>query len=112
MSVGSSDPVFELISEMTADSIERADMDPQTLMLVRLAALVAVLAPPASYVTNLAVAEEVGITPEQVRNVLIAVSPIVGTPHVTAAIGNIARGLGMVIAAEEAFAEDAEVDVD
>lgn len=38
---------------------------------------------------------------EQVRAVLISVSPIVGTPHVVAAVGNIARGLGIVIEARE-----------
>lgn len=101
MSVSAKGPVFDLISDMTMDSIERADIDSQTLMLARLAALVAVQAPPASYIANLAVAEEVGLTIEQIQAVLIAVTPIVGTPHVVAAVGNIARGLGMVIEAGE-----------
>jgi alkylhydroperoxidase/carboxymuconolactone decarboxylase family protein YurZ len=94
-------PVFDLIGEMTTSSIERADLDPTTLMLVRFAALVAIQAPPASYVTNLAVAEEVGVDVEALQAALIAVAPIVGTPRVVAAIGNIARGLGMVIEAED-----------
>jgi alkylhydroperoxidase/carboxymuconolactone decarboxylase family protein YurZ len=94
-------PVLDLIRDMTADSIERSELDRQALMLVRLAALVAVEAPPASYVANLAAADEVGLTAEQIRGTLIAVSPIVGTPHVVAAIGNIAQGLGMVIEASE-----------
>ncbi len=98
------EPVFDLIREMTTDSIERTDLDPKTLMLVRLAALVAVQAPPASYIANLAVAEEVGLIAEQIQAVLIAVSPIVGTPHVVAAVGNIAHGLGIVIEAAEAAA--------
>jgi hypothetical protein len=70
-------------------------------MLVRFAALVAVHAPPASYITNLAVAEDVGVEVEGLRSVLLAVAPIVGTPRVVAAIGNIARGLGMVIEAQD-----------
>jgi alkylhydroperoxidase/carboxymuconolactone decarboxylase family protein YurZ len=94
-------PVFDLIGEMTTSSIERADLDPTTLMLVRFAALVAIQAPPASYVANLAVAEEVGVDVEALQAALIAVAPIVGTPRVVAAIGNIARGLGMVIEAED-----------
>jgi alkylhydroperoxidase/carboxymuconolactone decarboxylase family protein YurZ len=98
MSTTADQPVLDLLGEMTLDSIERSDLDPKTLMLVRVAALVAVQAPPASYVMNLAAAKDVGLTPEQIQSVLIAVSPIVGTPHVVAAIGNIARGLGMVIA--------------
>jgi hypothetical protein len=94
-------PVLDLINGMTASSIEAADLTPETLMLVRFAALVAVQAPPASYVTNLAVAEDVGVDVESLRAVLLAVAPIVGTPRVVAAIGNIARGLGMVLEADD-----------
>jgi alkylhydroperoxidase/carboxymuconolactone decarboxylase family protein YurZ len=101
----SDQPVLDLVSDITRDSIERADLDPQSLMLVRLAALVAVDAPPASYVVNLAVADELGLTAEQVRAVLIGVMPIVGGPRVIAAIGHIARGLGMVVEAMEEMEE-------
>jgi hypothetical protein len=66
-------------------------------MLVRLAALVAIEAPPASYVTNLALAAEAGLEVDEVQALLIAVAPIVGTPRVVAAVGNIARGLGVEI---------------
>ena len=38
-------PVLDLLAGMTADSIEASDLDPETLMLVRIAALVAVDAP-------------------------------------------------------------------
>jgi 4-carboxymuconolactone decarboxylase len=41
-------PVLDLLASMTAESIEASSLDPQTLMLVRLAALVAVDAPPVS----------------------------------------------------------------
>ena len=77
-------PVLDLLAGMTADSIEASDLDPQTLMLVRIAALVAVDAPPASYLMNLGAAAELGIGEEQVRGVLAAVAPIVGTPRVVA----------------------------
>jgi alkylhydroperoxidase/carboxymuconolactone decarboxylase family protein YurZ len=66
-------------------------------MLVRIAALVAVDAPPASYLMNLGAAAELGIGEEDVRGVLTAVAPIVGTPKVVAAAGNIARALGLAI---------------
>jgi hypothetical protein len=105
MATDTEQPVLDLITEMTASSLERTDLDPDTLMLVRFAALVAVNAPPASYVTNLAVAQDAGIDVERLQSVLLAVAPIVGTPHVVAAIGNIARGLGMVI---EALDDDAD----
>ena len=51
-------------------------------MLVRLAALIAVDAPPASYLLNLAAASEVGVTEEQVEGVLIGIAPVVGTARV------------------------------
>ncbi len=97
MTVETDAPLIDLIKEITVDSIERADLDPRSLMIARLAALVAVEAPPMSYVANLAVAEEVGLTIEETRSVLIAILPVVGSPHVVAAVGNIAQGLGMVL---------------
>ena len=56
-------------------------------MLVRIAALVAVDAPPASYLLNLGAASELGIDAEQVRGVLAAIAPIVGTARVASATG-------------------------
>ncbi len=90
-------PVLDLLTGMTADSIEASDLDPETLMLVRIAALVAVDAPPASYLMNLGAAAELGIGEEQVRGVLAAVAPIVGTPRVVAATGNIVEALGFAL---------------
>jgi hypothetical protein len=90
-------PVLDLIGKMTADSIEASSLDAETLMLTRIAALVAVDAPPVSYMLNLAAAGEVGVEAEQVRGVLTAIAPIVGTPKVAAATGNIARALGIAI---------------
>ena len=42
-------PVLDLLAKMTTDSLEVSSLDAQTLVLVRIAALVAVDAPPASY---------------------------------------------------------------
>jgi 4-carboxymuconolactone decarboxylase len=90
-------PVLDLLAKMTTDSIEVSGLDPATLMLVRLAALVAVDAPPASYLLNLGMAAELGLDVDQVRGVLAAVAPIVGTPRVAAATGNIVRVLALAI---------------
>ena len=64
-------------------------------MLVRIAALVAVDAPPASYLLNIGAASEIGIDADQVQGVLAAASPIVSTPRVVSAAGNIVRALGI-----------------
>ena len=58
---------------------------------VGLAALVAVGAPPASYLLNLGAASELEVDADQIRGVLAAVAPIVGTVRITAAIGTIAH---------------------
>jgi 4-carboxymuconolactone decarboxylase len=90
-------PVLDLLAKMTADSIDATTLDAETLMLVRVAALVAVDAPPASYLMNLGVASEIGVDADKVRGVLTAVAPIVGTARVASATGNIVRSLGLAI---------------
>jgi 4-carboxymuconolactone decarboxylase len=90
-------PVLDLLATMTAASIETTTLDANTLMLVRIGALVAVDAPPASYLLNLAAAGETDISAENVQAVLAAVAPIVGTPKVVSAAGKIARALGLAL---------------
>jgi alkylhydroperoxidase/carboxymuconolactone decarboxylase family protein YurZ len=90
-------PVLDLLMNMTADSLEASSLDPQTLMLVRIAALVAVDAPPISYLMNLEAAGELGVDAEQVRGVLAAIAPIVGTARVAAATGKIVEALAVAI---------------
>jgi alkylhydroperoxidase/carboxymuconolactone decarboxylase family protein YurZ len=98
-------PVLDLIKEMTASSIEASTLDGKELMLVRIAALVAIDAPPASYLVNLGAATELEIELEDVRGILAAIAPIVGTPRVVSATGNIMRALGFAIELEELEAE-------
>lgn len=94
-------PVLDLLASMTSASIEASNLDAKTLMLVRIAALVAVDAPPASYLMNLGAAGEVGVDEEQVRGVLIAIAPIVGTARVASATTKIVRALALAIEAAE-----------
>jgi alkylhydroperoxidase/carboxymuconolactone decarboxylase family protein YurZ len=90
-------PVLDLLSSMTAASIDATTLDPETLMLVRIAALVAVDAPPASYLMNIGAAGELGVDAEEIRGVLAAVAPIVGTPRVVSAAGKMVRALGIAL---------------
>ena len=103
-------PVLDLLARMTADSVEVSSLDPQSLMLVWIAALISVDAPPASYLLNLGVGSDVDIDGEQVRGILAAVAPIVGTARVASATGNIARALGVAIEVAE-LEEEAEADL-
>ena len=94
-------PVLDLLMKMTADSIEASSLDAQTLMVARIAALVAVDAPPASYLLNLGAAGEAGVDEEKVRGVLAAVAPIVGTARVASATSKMVRALGLAIELDE-----------
>jgi hypothetical protein len=99
-------PVLDVLTEMTTASIERSDLDPKTLMLVRLAALASVDAPPISYLTNLGVGADLGVGLEDVQQVLIGIAPVVGTARVASAAGKITRALGLAIAVAEAELEE------
>ena len=99
-------PVLDLLKTMTADSIEASTLDKETLMLVRIAALVAVDAPPVSYLLNIGAAGDVGIDADQVQGVLAGVAPIVGTARIASAAGNMVQALGFA----EELAELAEED--
>jgi 4-carboxymuconolactone decarboxylase len=90
-------PVLDLLTEMTTSSVEASTLDPEKLMLVRIAALVAIDAPPASYLMNLGAAGEIGVGAEEIQGVLAAVAPIVGTPKVVSATGKIVRALGLAL---------------
>jgi 4-carboxymuconolactone decarboxylase len=90
-------PVLDLLGSMTADSLEASSLDTETLALVRIAALVAVDAPPVSYLLNLEAAGAAGIDPEQVRGVLAGIAPIVGTARIASATGNIVKALAVEI---------------
>jgi alkylhydroperoxidase/carboxymuconolactone decarboxylase family protein YurZ len=103
-------PVLELIARMTADSLEASTLDAETLVLVRIAALVAVDAPPVSYALNLEVGSAHGLDVERLRGVLTAVAPIVGTARVASATGKIVRALAAEL--ELAALEVAELDDD
>ena len=80
---------------MTASSIAASTLDAETLMLVRIAALVAVDAPPASYLLDLGAAGDADIDAAQVRGVLAAVAPIVGIARVASTLGKIVRTLDL-----------------
>ena len=96
-------PLLDTVLAMTADSVKRADLNDRDLMMVRLTALAAEDAPPGSYLLNLAAAANTALTAEDVRSVLIAVAPIIGTPKVVSAASAIATALGMAIEIEDAI---------
>ena len=97
-------PVLDLLAEMTASSIEASTLDAETLILVRVAALIAVDAPAASYLFNIGAANDIDIDVDQIRGVLAAVAPIVGTTRVVSALGKIAGAMNVALDLVEADA--------
>jgi alkylhydroperoxidase/carboxymuconolactone decarboxylase family protein YurZ len=106
MATGPSEtPVLDTLAAMTAESVARTGLDANSLLAVRIAALVAVDAPVASYVMHVGPAMDSGVTVEQVQDILIAVAPIVGAPRTMSAAAKIAEAVGVVIIAAEVEAE-------
>ena len=90
-------PVLETLIDINAVSLERTELDPASLILVRLAALIAVDAPVSSYLLHIGPASDAGVTLEQAQDVLVSVAPIVGAPRTAAATAKMAQALGLAI---------------
>ena len=88
-------PVLEQLVAMNLDSMVLSGLDELSYSLVRLAALVAMDAAPVSYLINLELAAESGMTIEQARGTLVAIAPLVGSARVASAAGNILRAYGL-----------------
>ena len=73
-------PLLDTLADMTAASVSRADLAAREVMLVRVAGLVAVDAPPASYLLNLGPAADSGLTLEDARSVLVTLAPSWAAP--------------------------------
>ena len=99
-------PVLDTLADITDASIDHNSLSAREFMLTRVAALIAMDAPPISYIANAPAVTESGLTVEDIQGVMIAVAPVVGTTRVMAAGGHILQALGMAIAVSEAEAAD------
>lgn len=75
-------------------------LDPRSYSLVKIAALVALDAPPASYLWQVANALDSGATPREIVGVLRAIAPQVGGPRCIAAAPEIMVALGLSLPEE------------
>jgi 4-carboxymuconolactone decarboxylase len=80
---------------------EGSGLDARTFALVKIAALIALDAPPASYAWQISNALDDGVTPEDVIGVLRAVAPQVGGPRVIAAAPEIMLAMGLALPDED-----------
>ena len=79
---------------------ESSGLDARTFALVKIAALIALGAPPASYLWQVANAVATGVSAEDIIGVLQAVAPQVGLPKVVAAAPDIMLSLGLTLPEE------------
>jgi alkylhydroperoxidase/carboxymuconolactone decarboxylase family protein YurZ len=103
-------PVLDTLTDMTAASVDHNSLSVREFMISRLAAMVAVDAPPISYFVSASAIEESGLTAEDIQGVMIAVAPVTGAPRVMSAGGHILRALGIAVAIAESemAAEDGQ----
>ncbi len=81
------------------DNLEASGLDPKSYALANIAALIALDAPPASYLFQVGFALDAGVSPEEILGLLVALNPTVGNVRIVAA------------AAELAFALDIDLDL-
>ncbi len=87
--------------EMREAQLDRTGLDARTFALVKIAALIAVDAPPASYMWQIPNALADGATPEDILGVMRAIAPQIGMPKVVAAAPEIMVALGLSLPGED-----------
>jgi 4-carboxymuconolactone decarboxylase len=83
--------------ELREAAQESSGLDARTFSLVKIAALIALDSPPASYLWQVANALDSGATPGEIVGVLRAVAPQVGGPRVIGAAPEIMVALGLAL---------------
>lgn len=93
--------VIETVVGLRELNREGSGLDARTFALVKIASLIALDAPPASYAWQVGAAVAEGVTPEDILGVLRAVAPQVGGPKVIAAAPEIMLALGLSVDGED-----------
>src|SRR3984893_17772200 len=83
------------LKEYRAAEQEQSGLDGRTFSLVKIAALIALDAPPASYLWQVEQVRDAGATPRGFVGILRAVMPQVGGPRATAAAPELMVALGI-----------------
>jgi 4-carboxymuconolactone decarboxylase len=94
--------VLEELMQARTSNAEASGLDLKTHALVNVAALIALDAAPASYIWQVGLALEAGVTPEEILGLLVALNPLVGNAKIVAAAPEIAIALGVDLEALEA----------
>ncbi len=91
--------VLESLTDLELDTLESSGLDEKIYTMLRVAALIAMDAPPVSYEMNVDTASGI-LDPEELRSILIALAPVIGSARAASAAATIL----------DAFFVDADVD--
>ncbi len=94
LALGDLDVLGEAL-ELREAAREESGLDPRSFALVKIAALVALDSPPASYMWQVSNALDAGATPKDILGVVRAVAPQVGGPKAVSAAPEIMVALGL-----------------
>lgn len=100
LAAGDVDVLQEAVDIREAEQ-QSSGLDPVTFGLVKVAALIALDSPPASYMWQIANTLDAGATPADILGVLRAVAPQVGGPKIISAAPEIMVALGLSLPAEQ-----------
>ena len=95
MSSGEPDSLARAVGLREGGGPDASPLADTTVALIRIATLIALDGPPASYGRQVGVALESGASPEDILGVLRAVAPQVGSARVVAAAPELMLALGM-----------------
>lgn len=87
----------DLIAELTESdeaNLDASGLDPRAHALVRIGALLALDAAPASYASVVRLAERAGVSPSEIVGVLVAVAPSIGIARTVSAAPELALAVG------------------
>jgi 4-carboxymuconolactone decarboxylase len=85
--------LIEGVIGLQLQNIENSGLDPRTHALVRIASLITLGAPSASFASQVSLALKSGVTADEIAGVLVAVAPTAGLPRVVAAAPEIKLAL-------------------
>lgn len=83
------------------DNLAASGLDPKTYSLANISALIASDAAPASYVFQIGLALDAGVTPEEILGLLVALNPTVGNVRIVSAAAEIAFALGIDLGTDQ-----------
>jgi hypothetical protein len=91
---------LEPLLEMRAENQLASGLDPRTYSIVKIAGLIGMNGPAASYAWQVGFAREAGITSDDITGILVALAPTIGMARVAAAATEMSLALGIDLDAD------------